>query len=45
MDLEFKEGDTIELLEKVDVDWFKGKIGQREGIVSYILSRHAVIAV
>jgi len=28
MDLEFKEGDTIELLEKVDVDWFKGKIGQ-----------------
>ncbi|KAF6040811.1 SH3D19 [Bugula neritina] len=32
MDLEFKEGDTIELLEKVDVDWFKGKIGQKEGL-------------
>ena len=32
-DLSFKVGDQIVLTEKIDKDWYRGKIGSREGLV------------
>lgn len=31
-ELSISEGDTIELLERVDADWLKGRLGHNEGI-------------
>jgi len=32
-ELSFNEGDKVEILEKVDSNWWKGKIGFKQGLV------------
>ena len=38
-DLSFKRGDRILILERVDSDWYKGRLRDREGIFPAIFVR------
>ncbi|NXY88663.1 SH319 protein, partial [Alcedo cyanopectus] len=44
-DLSFKKGDYIQILEKVDLEWYRGRLNEKEGIFPavFVLTRSGTV--